>query len=666
MNPWFNDTNLKDEDFANLYDSINFIKRHEGFSPSVYPDAGNKKANIGYGFQNTGLNEIDRTTADRMLNNYLKNQRSSYRNSVYTDKMTPWGRIVADDLLYRGGYGSLKNTKILKALQMGNDEEVAKYLPEYKYATDPETKQKKVITGLMNRNDALMKVKDSLGKINVSRVDENGHLREQVKSNPLDIFDVLNKIESQPTYFNPIRGEETPAFVNKLPVVDETYVNPNSWNASDVLNIAKGMQPSIKMTPSPLSTIQPEDVPKIEQEIQEEKTQQDDNISKSLTPILGQNEEVEDPKTLETTEPKKELTEEEKLQKMMDDYKARRMLASETEGKNALISSMLNAGSTIGAAIAGVKPDREGIKALNLNKDLTKDVDSENNELYKLQSLVRDLALAKERAAAKRDLDKEKLESDNEKRAYKSISAMSNSMNSSDKARSLSAVTEGLRQTIARGNELFATLPFKTDEFGAKLYDSESLVHALNKLTPAQKEESLRSLETVLGGKAPTQGGLKTLRDSLESYQGGVRGFLQKVINQPITTNEGKILSTIYSTLQRENELLDETMRDYRYQSIPLGMEAKKYSPELYDQTLLNYDITPIDIELRNMGMRASDIVKAQRIGLSKEEILEKLRSGKRPTKESAIQSQIYREKMGNTNTSEETVSGPWSKYSKG
>ena len=109
--------------------------------------------------------------------------------------MTPWGRIVADDLLYRGGYGSLKNTNMLKALQMGNDEEVAKYLPEYKYATDPETKQKKVITGLMNRNDALMKVRDSLSKINVHRVDNNGQLREQVKSNPIDLLDIINKIE---------------------------------------------------------------------------------------------------------------------------------------------------------------------------------------------------------------------------------------------------------------------------------------------------------------------------------------------------------------------------------------------------------------------------------------------------------------------------------------
>ena len=387
MNPWFNDTNLKDGDFDNLYDSIDFIKAHEGFSPSVYTDAGNKKSNIGYGFQNTGLNKIDRVTSDRMLNNYLKNQRSSYRNSVYTNKMTPWGRIVADDLLYRGGYGSLKNTNMLKALQMGNDEEVAKYLPEYKYATDPETKQKKVITGLMNRNDALMKVRDSLSKINVRRVDNNGQLREQVKSNPLDIFDVLNKIESQPTYFNPIRGEETPAFVNKLPVVDETYVNPNSWNASDVLNIAKGMQPSIKMTPSPLSTIQPEDVPKIEQEIQEEKTQQDDNISKSLTPILGQNEEVEAPKTLETTEPT-ELSEIEKLQNLIDDYQLKRVIASETDSKNKLLNAMMNAGTTMGAAISGTKPDREGIKALGLTESNADKVDKENNELYKYNALL--------------------------------------------------------------------------------------------------------------------------------------------------------------------------------------------------------------------------------------------------------------------------------------
>lgn len=583
MNPWYNDTNLKDEDFDNLYDSIDFIKAHEGFSPSVYPDVGNKKANIGYGFQNTGLNEIDRTTADRMLNNYLKNQRSSYRNSVYTDKMTPWGRTVADDLLYRGGYGSLKNTNMLKALQMGNDEEVAKYLPEYKYATDPETKQKKAITGLMNRNDALMKVRDSLNKINVRRVDNDGQLREQVKSNPLDIFNLLNRIESQPTYFNPIRGEETPAFVNKLPVVDETYVNPNSWNASDILNIAKGIQPSIKMTPSPSSSIQPEDVPKIEQEIQEEKTQQDDNISKSLTPILGQNEEVEAPKTVETTEPKKELTEEEKLQNLINEYKNARNIASERDKKIALIEGLSRAGGKIGATIANSPFDSEGYKLTTPNS--VKNVDAGQNELYKLQSLARDLALAKERAAAKKDLEKEKGEAKSSEETRKWLAGYAQRTN---------PTTAGTRTPLGKARNVET----QVDNMMAMLSS-----HKPGEITNIELKEALRDFDTIVSGGNATVGGYKSLDAAVTSLKRDLTRMKDYITSKPNEMATPELLDRLKNTALRIKNLSQKSQylaRKYEARGGLSYKDSQDFKNAHYD---LSYpeDITVPEEQDRNL-----------------------------------------------------------------
>jgi GH24 family phage-related lysozyme (muramidase) len=165
QNPWYNDNeHLKPlQEYRAINESIEHIKQFEGFRSTVYKDPGNGREDIGYGFQNTGLKSITKEEADRMLSNFVRNQRETYKSAI-PEGASEWTRIVADDLFYRTGYGKIRNSEIAKAIGRDDQDKIASILPQYNKAFNQATGKYEVLPGLVSRNNNLLQIKDRLDR----------------------------------------------------------------------------------------------------------------------------------------------------------------------------------------------------------------------------------------------------------------------------------------------------------------------------------------------------------------------------------------------------------------------------------------------------------------------------------------------------------------------
>ena len=153
MNNLFKENTNPDENYQNIYDSLNYLKKYEGFSSSEYPDPANAKPNIGYGFQNSGVKHVpNKTVADTMAINALKNKRDELRTLVDYNKLSPWGRVALDDTAYRSKWKSLVDSDFFKYLKAGDEEKAKTIYKGIKALTPDEIAEAIIFTATRNEN----------------------------------------------------------------------------------------------------------------------------------------------------------------------------------------------------------------------------------------------------------------------------------------------------------------------------------------------------------------------------------------------------------------------------------------------------------------------------------------------------------------------------------
>lgn len=143
----------------------------------------------------------------------------------------------------------------------------------------------------------------------------------------------------------------------------------------------------------------------------------------------------------------------------------------------------------------------------------------------------------------------------------------------------------------------------------------------MNKLTPLQKDELIRTFDVMLAGKS-TVSGQQELLKSANSIYNDVAKVKQYLTGNKAYTNESGLLKSIIDTVNREKGLAIEKIKDMSYQN-SLGFDRlNKKDPEFVKEMLkAKANMDDYDLEIRKNGYRAPDINRLLNEGYDKAEI---------------------------------------------
>ena len=157
---------------------------------------------------------------------------------------------------------------------------------------------------------------------------------------------------------------------------------------------------------------------------------------------------------------------------------------------------------------------------------------------------------------------------------------------------------------------------------------TRSGVPDLSKVTPIQKEELIRTFDTLLAGKS-TVSGQQELMKSANSIYNEAAKFRQYLSGNKAYGNEGGMLKSIVDTVNREKGLAVEKVKDMSFESAAGFKRLQEKDPafvkEILKQKALMDDY---DYELRKLGYRSYDINRLLNEGYDKVELLELAKKG--------------------------------------
>lgn len=245
-------------------------------------------------------------------------------------------------------------------------------------------------------------------------------------------------------------------------------------------------------------------------------------------------------------------------------------------------------------------------------------------------------------AVAKKELETAKTEAMLEKDRQK----MGQTVNFDKQARGNAAQVRGLVQMGDRIDTLIDSLPKKANG------DPD-----LSKLTPINKNELIGTFDVLLKGKS-TLGGQKELMHSADTLYSHIAQMQQFLSGNKAYTNEGQLMKSIADTVRREKGYALEKVKDMAYEGSIAFKRLREQDPEGYKEILQKQsEIYPEDLALREAGFRAYDINKLLNSGYSKEELLDAVKQGKKPSELKSKMDQPISKKVPKSTTSPEVPS---------
>lgn len=165
----------------------------------------------------------------------------------------------------------------------------------------------------------------------------------------------------------------------------------------------------------------------------------------------------------------------------------------------------------------------------------------------------------------------------------------------------------------------------------------------LNKITPIQKDELIRTFDTLLAGKS-TVSGQQELMSSADSIYNKAAKLKQFLSGNKVSTNEGNLLKSIVDTVNREGGLAKEKIKDMSYENHLRFKRLKEKDPEFVNEVLKQSGkMDDDDIKLRDLGYKAYDINNLLNSGYNKEDLLKFASQGIKPKE---IKQQMVQDKQ--------------------
>lgn len=170
----------------------------------------------------------------------------------------------------------------------------------------------------------------------------------------------------------------------------------------------------------------------------------------------------------------------------------------------------------------------------------------------------------------------------------------------------------------------------------------------LNKITPIQKDELIRTFDTLLAGKS-TVSGQQELMSSADSIYNRAAKMKQFLTGDKSSTNEGKLLKSIVDTVKREGGLAKEKIKDMSYENHLRFKRLKEKDPDFVNEVLKQSGkMDDDDIKLRDLGYKAYDINNLLNSGYNKEDLLKFASQGIKPKE---IKQQVKSDNKRDTRT---------------
>ena len=153
----------------------------------------------------------------------------------------------------------------------------------------------------------------------------------------------------------------------------------------------------------------------------------------------------------------------------------------------------------------------------------------------------------------------------------------------------------------------------------------------LGKVTPIQKEELLRTFDTLLAGKS-TVSGQQELMKSVDSIYNKAAQIRQYLTGNKAYGNESGLLKSVVDTIYREKGLAVEKIKDMSYENSIGFKRLREKDPDYVKQILKEKaQMDDYDVSLREHGFRANDVNRLLNSGYDKAEIAKMAESGKSP-----------------------------------